>query len=71
VYVDNSVVAKTKAADSLSMTADQYFPKKVRSNASSSGLSSGGDANVYNINITLGANSTCSHLNLFDVKSDA
>lgn len=71
IYVDNSKVSKDKAAKALAIgnnesSSSSFLSPPLKKPCLESGRSLAGQENVhYNINITMGENSTCSGLSLF------
>jgi hypothetical protein len=72
IYVDNSDVSKRKAADAISIVQRDNTNSSVGCESStgikkprSDGQFAKGGENIYNININVGANASCSGLSIF------
>ena len=63
--MDNSDVSKAKAADALSIIPRPLSTPAVTVDPVAKRARLGGENVVYNININVGENSTCSGLSLF------
>lgn len=66
IYVDNSKVSKDKAAKALAVGGNDIQPPLKKPCLESMRTFAGQQENIhYNINITVGENSTCSGLSFF------